>query len=207
MVEQGIITQTIKRWVKHFWVPDIKLLQTTMDQQILEMTKVYQTRDHVEAELQSITWPVSMVVPKITLFEGTEGVKQIYRDIYDTTIQSDYINIKFFASNTFESQMTAHDKLKLYTQWIFTKLTKQWVTVDIMVANWGLVMEHIVKHISLDRLAQLPAGNSSINFCIVGKSIYLIIYKQTPFGIKIASDEFAAMMHFMFDHLKIQNSD
>jgi hypothetical protein len=68
-------------------------------------------------------------------------------------------------------------------------------------------MEHIVKHISLDHLAQLPAGNSSINFCIVGQSIYLIIYKQTPFGIKIASNEFAAMMHFMFDHLKIQNSD
>jgi hypothetical protein len=54
MTEQGIVTQTVKHGVKHFWVPDIKLLQTTMDQQILEMTKIHQTWERVESELQSL---------------------------------------------------------------------------------------------------------------------------------------------------------
>jgi hypothetical protein len=64
-------------------------------------------------------------------------------------------------------------------------------------------MEQISKTTNIQNLNQLPAGNSTINMFIVGWTVYLIIFKENPFGIKIDSKDFANVMHFMFEKLQL----
>jgi hypothetical protein len=64
-------------------------------------------------------------------------------------------------------------------------------------------MEQISKTTNIQNLNQLPAGNSTINMFIVWWTVYLIIFKETPFGIKIDSKDFANVMHFMFEKLQL----
>jgi hypothetical protein len=64
-------------------------------------------------------------------------------------------------------------------------------------------MEQISKTTNIQNLNQLPAGNSTINMFIVWGTVYLIIFKEIPFGIKIDSKDFANVMHFMFEKLQL----
>jgi hypothetical protein len=41
-----------------------------------------------------------------------------------------------------------------------------------------------------------------MNIFIVEEVVYLIIFKEIPFGIKIDSRDFASVMHFLFEKLE-----
>jgi len=127
----------------------------------------------------------------------------MYSDIYETTITNHYLVIKFFATNTFEDQISVHATIKDYYENLFEKLKKQRITVDAFIGNGILILEHISRTNNIEHLSELPAGNSTINLFIVGGSVYLIIFKSTPFGIKIESKDFANVLHVMLEHLKI----
>jgi hypothetical protein len=46
---------------------------------------------------------------------------------------------------------------------------------------------------------QLPAGNNAINLFLVGKIVYIIIYKDLPIGLKLESPELARALHFLLE--------
>jgi len=112
--------------------------------------------------------------------------------------------IKFFASNTFETQTSVYSTLQDYARDTFTKLKKKKVSIETFLGNGILIMEHITKTTNIDNLSDLPAGNSSINIFVVGKTLYIIVFKDIPFGIKIDSEEVANTMHFLFEKLVVE---
>jgi hypothetical protein len=49
---------------------------------------------------------------------------------------------------------------------------------------------------------QIPASNSAVNIYLVGQIIYIIIFKDSPFGIKIESSDLANTLDFLFDKVE-----
>jgi hypothetical protein len=66
-----------------------------------------------------------------------------------------------------------------------------------------MLLENIVKTYNTDIIKKLPAQNSAINTFMFWDYVYILIFKQTPFGIKIKNEEFASMMHFLLNKVDI----
>ena len=205
MSQENIVSETVLQGVKHFFVPDVAILKRYMNTKVEELHTLEDNFAIIETELAQYNQNKISHIPKISIFDGIEGTKNIYKDIYETAIQNKYFAIKFFASNTFDAQITVDATIKDYYQDIFTKLQKKRVRVDSYVGNGVMVMEQISKTSSIQNLNQLPAGNSSINIFVVGRYVYIIIYKDVPFGIKFESSDLANLMHFLFEKLKVDS--
>ena len=169
MARKGVISQTMKKWVKQFFINSPTVLQQYLHQQQSQLEQLDQQYHEIEQELLQYETQRYPHMPKIALFDGNDGIKALYNDIFETVVSNKYLVIKFFASNTFETQTTVNATLKDYYQDIFSKLKKKKVTVDTYLGNGILIMEHISKTSNIENLSDLPAGNSSVNIFIVGK--------------------------------------
>lgn len=204
MAREGLISQTKKKWVTQFWIKDPHMLFGALDRQKQELEKMSEQQEDISqwlVQFESHRYPH---LPKISLYDGVAWMTSLYQDIYDTAMRNNYLVIKFFASNTFESQTSVDTTIKDYAKDTFTKLKKKNVTVETFLGNGILIMEHISKTTHIENLADLPAGNSAINIFVVGKVLYLIIFKDIPFGIKIDSEDVANTMHFLFEKLEVE---
>jgi hypothetical protein len=84
-------------------------------------------------------------------------------------------------------------------------LEQHQTTLHSYIAEWELIMQHLKTHQSVDLLWELPAWDHAINLWIVGKQVYIVIYKDQPIGLKIESPELARALHFLleqFDSIK-----
>jgi hypothetical protein len=64
-----------------------------------------------------------------------------------------------------------------------------------------MLMENISKTYDIEIIEKLPASNSAINIFLVWNIIYIIIFKDSPFWIKIESEDLAYTFHFLFDNI------
>ena len=204
MAKSNLVSETMQGWVKQFFIPSSQLLQEYVQQKREEMQLLEKEFGTIEQELKQYEQQQLAHVPKISLYDGITWIKNLYTDMYNTTITNNYLVIKFFASNTFESQVSVHATIKDYYHNIFDKLEQRNVTVDAYLGNGVLIMENIAKTTNIDNLQSLPAGNSAINLFIVGKTVYIVIFKDVPFGIKLDSEDFANAMHFLFEKLQTE---
>lgn len=200
--DQGLVSQTQKGWVTHFFLPDPSVLRKTLITKKESLLKLEDTIDIVENELISYQPALQQTLPKISLFDGNEWITNLYQDILSTTLDNKYLVIKFFASNTFQNQVSVNARIINYYHDLFEKLHKHKITIESYLWNWILIMEQIMKTTNIQNLHQLPAGNSAINMFLVGKSFYLVIFKDNPFWIKIESEEFTNVLHFLFEKLQ-----
>ncbi|USN57482.1 MAG: hypothetical protein H6766_03445 [Candidatus Peribacteria bacterium] len=122
--------------------------------------------------------------------------------MYQTIIDRHYLLIKYFATNTFDAQSTSTQTVQHYAHDIFDQLARRRVTVESYLGNGILIMEQISKTIDTSTLRDLPAGQASVNIFVVGTVIYLIIFKDTPVGIQIDSEDLANTMHFILEKLQ-----
>ena len=204
MTQENIVSETMVGGVKQFFVPDVSVLRKYMTNKVEQLQKLDDNFAAIETELSQYDKNKYTSVPKISIFDGMDGVRNLYTDIYDTAVANKYFVIKFFASNTFESQINVNTTIKDYYQDIFAKLQKKKVTIDAYLGNGILIMEQITKTTNIQNLNQLPAGNSAINIFVVGKCVYIVIYKDVPFGLKLESEDLANVMHFLFEKLKVE---
>ena len=203
MVDEWIVSETKVKGITHFFVPDISILKKYMNTKKDQLQKLEDNFSLIETELSQYDQNKYSYIPKITLFDGVDWIKNIYNDIYDVTINDKLLIIKFFATNTFESQVSVNKTLKDYYEDLFIRLQKKKVSIDAFLWNGILIMEHISKTTNIQNLPQLPAWNSTINIFIVWWVVYIIIFKEVPFGIKIDSKDLANVMHFMFEKLQL----
>ncbi len=204
MAQENIVSETMVNGVKHFFVPDASVLKRYMTNRIEELQKLEDNFVAIETELSQYDKNKYSSIPKISIFDGIDGVRNLYTDIYETVVANKYFVIKFFASNTFESQISVNTTIKDYYQDIFAKLQKKKVTIDAYLGNGILIMEQVARTTNIQNLNQLPAGNSAINIFVVGRSVYIVIYKDVPFGLKLESEDLANVMHFLFEKLKVE---
>ncbi len=203
MTKKWVVNQTKKQWVTQFRIPWPHVLRRHLEEKQSQLALLSDSLEDVELELENHGKQRYPHLPKISLYDGIDWVKSLFGDIYQNVIDNHYLVIKFFASNTFESQTVVHTTLKEYYQNIFQKLKKEKVTIDTYLGNGVLIMEQVSRTTNIDNLSDLPAWNSAVNIFVVWKTIYLVIFKDIPFGIKIDSEEVANTMHFLFEKLHI----
>ncbi len=198
-VSEGIIAETVSKGVKHFWIPSLDLLK----QYIIRHEQKYAALDeqfaYVQTAFESLASSSHTATPKLQLFEQQSGIKILFDDIVSEITSQWLIMIKFFATNTFETQMLSNQTLANYSQDFIHKVQDKKISVQSYIADGSLTMEHISYLEQFAHIGQLPAGNNAINIFIVGRIFYLIIYKDQPIGLKIESPELAWAIHFLLE--------
>ena len=197
LVRQWLVAETTKNWVKQFFVPEKDVLRRSILQKKQLLEKQEEALPLIEGELLKIDEQRASPLPKMRFFEGKEWMENLFEDIASLIQEKKYVMIKCFASNTLESQSHSSKQFQHYA-WSFLKhIQKNNIHVEMYLGNGILTLEQIFKTHNHETLASLPAWSASTNVFIVWDTIYLIIYKQVPFGLKLESGELADMFHFL----------
>ena len=103
LAKADLVSISEKNGIKNFFISDISILKKYVNKQIDEFQNLDDEFESVKTELSQFDSTLSSSIPKITIYDGIDGVKNIYSDIYALIEEKSYISIKFFASNLFES--------------------------------------------------------------------------------------------------------
>lgn len=205
LVEENIVFETNKWWIKHFFIPNIDILKTYTKGKSDKYQKLEDNFDSVKLELQEFENTKDKNIPKITIFDSNTWITNIHEDILNTTLKNKYISIRLFASNTIDSQTNIQDNLRKSSTELFQKLKDNKINIETYLGNWIMLMENISKTYDISTIAKLPASNSAINIFVVWSTLYFIIFKDSTFWIKIESEDLASTFHFLFDNIEIKN--
>lgn len=167
-----------------------------------ERTKYEKMHDgfaDIETELQSHKQGETSNTPKITLYEGGDGVKNCYEGIANELAAHGYRSCKLFASNTLASQSGKSDTINQYASEFLTRMETQGLHIDALLGNGIWLMESIGQARGIDELRNLPATNESIQVFVAGGVVYIIIFREIPFAMKIASEELAGVLYFLLE--------
>lgn len=197
LVKKWFIAETNKNWIKHFFVANKNIFNNKLEEQKKELEEQFKKLPQLEAALSSLDEKRISPLPQMRFFEWKSWINNLFDDILNTVIQKELLVIKMFWSNTFESQSNSTINLSDYTWSFFENLTKKWIHIDAYLWNWILILESIFKTNKFDNIKNLPADNASINLFIVWNTIYILIFKQVPFWLKIESIELSNMLHFL----------
>ena len=140
-----------------------------------------------------------MSVPKITLSEGGDGIQNCYGDIANELISHGYRSCKLFASNTLASRSGKADSVNRYASDFLNVMEAQNLHIDALLGNGIWLMESIGQVKNIEELRDLPATNESIQIFIAGGAVYILIFRELPFAMKIASEELAGVLYFLLD--------
>ncbi|MDD5769461.1 MAG: helix-turn-helix domain-containing protein [Candidatus Gracilibacteria bacterium] len=202
LCDENLVSTTTKNGVKSFFIPDINILKKYVKQKQNNYKKLEEDYQNIETELLQFNKEYKSNIPKITIFDNIDGLKNIYEDIYNYVKQKNFLSIKFFASNTFESNGSGNEIVKNIREIFFQRLNENKIILDTFLGNGISLMENLGKTNNILDLQNLPASNSSINIIIAGSMVYIIIFKDIPTSLKIDNEELAFSLHFILEHLK-----
>lgn len=203
MLSKWIISEITKSGTKHFFIADKKVLWNKIEKEYEIAKKKKKKVDNLERELKKLEEESYWDRPKITFFEWLDWLDQIYSNMYNEIEDLNYMQIKMFASNTLDNK--SNFKFSDYGEKFLNKLSKKKISIEAYLWNGVMLLENIVKTYNTDVIKNIPAQNSTINTFIFWDFVYVIIFKQTPFAIKIENEEFAWMMHFLLEKVNIQD--
>lgn len=201
MWSRWIISEITKRWVKHFFITDKNIFNNQIKEEVKDIENKKNKLDYLNQELKKLDKEIISNRPNISFYEWIDWMELIFDNIYKEIINKSYLSIKMFASNTLES--SSKTKFNTFAWDFIQKLKKEKINIEAYLWNWIMLFENIIKTYDTDILENLPAWNSAINTFIFWDFVYIIIFKEIPFWIKIENPEFAQMMHFL---LKKSNS-
>ena len=110
MVDKWIILMTKENWIKQFFISDLSLLKNYVTDKKQELETLEDNYSVIENELSQYTNKISYI-PKISIYEWIDWIRNLYNDIYMTTIQKGYFIVKFFATK-YKAQMAKLNTLK-----------------------------------------------------------------------------------------------
>lgn len=202
LVKKWYISEITKDWVKLFFIANKDVFRYKLNAEIEEIENKKKDlsileKEFEELEKQSFAWK-----PNIVFFEWSDGIEKLYDDIIFSVSEKWYKIIKLFASNTLENK--GSDNFSKYSPWFLDKLKKKNILLDVFLGNGISILEDIVKWWAVNSLSELPASNSSIQTFIFWDFVYVVIFKDIPYWIKIESEEYANLMHFLFKKVEIK---
>ncbi len=205
LTEENLVYETYKSGIKHFFIPNIEVLKKYTENKVKKYQKLTDSYEQIRGELLEFEGKKDKNIPKITLFDSSIWVKNMHENILQTTLEKWYISIRLFASNTVDSQVTIPEEMKQSSLNLFQSLKESKIHIETYLGNGIMLMESISKTFDIDTISKVPASNSAVNIYLVGGVIYIIIFKDSPFGIKIESDDLANTLHFLFDKIEYKN--
>ncbi len=201
MANRNLVSVTEKNGIKHFVIPDITILKKYIKNEQSKYEKMTEEFHDIEVELQSHKkWEIQNT-PKITLYEWWEGVRNCYNNIANELIENGYKSCKLFASNTLSSRSGKSETINQYASDFLDKMEKEKLSIDTVLGNGIWLMETIWQLQNIGELRSLPTANESIQIFIAGGAVYILIFRQIPFAMKITSDELAGVFHFLLEQV------
>jgi len=201
LVVKWLISENIKNWVKHFFVANKSVLRDKILEEKNRVLKQEKLLPQIEQELSLLDSSRISPIPKMRFFEGEEWIINLFKDILYELEESKYSTIKCISANTFES-MSVNNKNLDELSWNFFKTLKQKnITIEWYLWTWMMTLEEMIKSNNMVDIEKLSVWNNSLNFFIVWEIVYLMIFKQVPFWMKLESSEFADLMHFMLKRM------
>ena len=199
MVANGRIAETKKQGIRQFFVAKKNVFthQIALQKEYIQETE--KILPLLESELNKFDEERISQIPTMNFFEWKQGIDNLFDDMYIQIIIHHYLFIKLLATNTLESQSTASKNLKNYAASFFDKLKKEKIGVEAYLANGIMLLENMLKTSNIQDLNSLPAWSSAINIFVFGDFVYIIIFKNIPFGIKFESPELANVVHFLLN--------
>ncbi|MCT4616660.1 MAG: hypothetical protein N4A38_00445 [Candidatus Gracilibacteria bacterium] len=201
--KENIISETLKLGVKHFFVPDISILKKYTKNKLEVYNNLEKNFGNIEKELLSYNQSQKQAIPKISIFNGNEGIKNIYQDILDNVLNNNYISIKLFASNTFDSAAIGNNIIKKHSKNFIKSLKENNIFVDTYLGEGAMTLENISKIVEVEKLNNLSAANSTVNIFVAGQCVYIMMFIEIPYALKIENKDLSYVFHFLFDNLKI----
>lgn len=104
--------------------------------------------------------------PKITVYEHTDGIRNMYDDILRVIDEDTILGIKFFASNTF-SQEIGHHTLGDFARDFSAALEAKHIEITSFIGMGSLIMESIETEFAFSGLLSLPADKDATQIWIV----------------------------------------
>lgn len=205
MVDRGYVYATTHHGAKAYGVVDLAKLKWVMDRRVSELTSLADAYSQVSQEYDQLQIQRQAHVPSIKQYEGKYGIEQMYQDMIYMIDREGYIVVSLFASQTFEAMANTNDDLKVLNQALWRSLADRRVVVHHTIGQGMSLMEELV--VSKSRtMIDLPTSNNAISLWVVWSSVYLVIAKSIPVGIKIESDELAMMLQFIGGELNKSSS-
>jgi len=203
--DENLVYETYKSGIKHFFIPDIEVLRKYTQNKVKKYEKLTRNYDQIKEELLEFESAKDKSIPKISLFDSTTWVKNMHEDILQTTLKKWYISVRLFASNTVDSQVSISEEMKNSSLVLFQNLKENKIAIETYLGNGIMLMENISKTFDIDTISKVPASNSAVNIYLIGDTIYIIIFKDAPFWIKIESNDLANTLHFLFDKIEYKS--
>jgi hypothetical protein len=120
--------------------------------------------------------------------------------MFDTIIhqlQSDELSvIKIIALSTLEHVASTSRTLADYAGKLFDYCDQKHITIRSTVGTGVMIPESITQLTTIEELASLPAGQSSLYVIVVGTNTYFAVFKDIPVGFKRELMELADLFHF-----------
>ncbi len=202
MLKKWFVSEIVKDGIKLFFVADKKIFEHKLVAEIEEIENKKNNLSVLQKELDELEKESFAKKPGIVFFEWVDWIKNFYDDIITNASEKWYKIIKFFASNTLESSWA--NKFETFYPNFDEKLKKKNILLDIFLGNWVSILEEIVKGNDIWTLWSLPAANSSIQLFIFWDFVYIVIFKEIPYWIKIESEEYANIMHFLMKKIELK---
>lgn len=196
-----LIHETMKKWVKQFFVPNPDVLLQLVEKKQKEINILNKQFETVKEELSDFDKNKSPFIPKIAIFEWENVVDRFYDDILQTIEDRDIISISFFASHTFDSQVGVIQDFQIKYNDFIDVLKKNKININWYIWEGILVMDDLVKMKKYEEIKKiLPWQNSTYGY-IVGSNLYVLQFREIEVGLKIESLSMTDMFNFLLDRL------
>ena len=137
--------------------------------------------------------------PRTEVFEGTSGIKRMFRDILYEIKHNELKQLRMLTTNTFDEKI-GNTSLGDYISEFFEDIQKMKIHIEAFEATGTLIPERIQKSSFVDRdISSLPAARGTTNIFIAGHTVYLSSFKKNAIGLKIKQQEMSQIFHFLFD--------
>lgn len=130
---KNLVSTTEKGGIKHFFIPDISVLKKYVEIERERFQKMGDEFSSVETELASYKQDYGTKLPKISIHEGSDGIRNLYGDIYEEITKNGYISCKMFASNTIASQSGKADTIGRYADDFLQKMQAKDIHIDTIL--------------------------------------------------------------------------
>lgn len=201
---KGLVSQVVKKNTKHYLVPSRDIFKHLTQQEKQHVQESERLLSIVEHELWLLEEKRHTDTPKIQIYEWNTWLKQFFATLQQHLSQKNYKQIRCIASNTLEEQSNAREEFGAHAHDFLQYLNQQWIYCDLTTGTGIMILEQLIKDQWNDDLEKLPAGQGSSSIFLMGELIGIIVFKATPTGVTIHSQELASLLTFM---VKNTNSD
>jgi hypothetical protein len=195
--ESWLLEETIKWWVKHFFISDIEQVKNYTKDQTNKFKKLEDQFETIKKEFYKYDNSKLWYIPKISIYDWNSWIENAYKSIVENTLKNGYIQIKLFASNTIDWDNFITTDIKNITNNFLLEIKKNKINIDTSLWNGMYLMENKSKVDTIEELTNIISHGTSVCIYVVWQSIYFFIFKETPIAIKIDSLELADVMHFL----------